>query len=298
MKKSSQKPSSNPTWRHIQQTNPKGKTTKVARKRSLETLFKAGLLIFLVAAILAGGLGVFYLAESKPAQPSQAEPGTVDLVFKTDGVLAERWFLNRFGEILKTEVRQIDVSGLKSLLEKEGQVSSATVTLTLPSRLTVQVNEREPILRVRVRDGEGQATILLVARDGTLYQGEGYPGETLRRLPGTTGLKVRRLPGGYEPIKGMDSIARILDYTKENLPTVYQNWQVVDLRDWNPERDYRPSLVRVGSSEIEEMVFSTSGIERQIERLASILNHTQEHHLGYPKFIDLSYGEEAVIRYN
>jgi hypothetical protein len=89
-----------------------------------------------------------------------------------------------------------------------------------------------------------------------------------------------------------------LEYTKVKLPSVYRHWKVVDLSDWDPEQDYRPSLVRIRSAHIEEIVFSTDSIEEQVTRLAGILEHTQRYQMGQPKFIDLSYGEEAVIRYN
>ena len=89
----------------------------------------------------------------------------------------------------------------------------------------------------------------------------------------------------------------LLDRAKEELPAVYRHWRVVDLGEWNPELDYRPSLVHISSTHIEEITFSTTGIDEQLYRLAEILQRIQRYQLGQPKLIDLSFREEAVIRY-
>lgn len=297
----SRKPKSPPSasWRDIQQGNKRKKTTtKVARQRRLVILFRAALGILLLAAIGTGILGIRYFYSVAEERLEQKAPMKAELVFKTDGVLSEDWFMARYGDVLQTEVRQIEVSTLKAELEKAGQVTTASVTVSLPSRLIVGIQEREPIMRLRISGGDGKPKVLLLARDGTLYEGSGYPSDTLRRLPGAAGLKVRRLAEGYAPIEGIDGVARLLDHAKESLPAVYRHWRIVDLSDWDPELDYRPSLVRIRSAHIEEIIFSTTAIEEQVERLAGILEHTQRYQMGQPRFIDLSYGEEAVIRYN
>jgi hypothetical protein len=149
-----------------------------------------------------------------------------------------------------------------------------------------------------VQGDSGQPRTLLVARDGTIYDGALYPVETLRRLPGVTGLRVRKEGDAYAPIPGLEPVAQLLDIAQAQLPALYRHWRVVDLGDWNPDIEYRPSLVKISSSHIDEIVFSTVGIEEQIKRLAGILQHIQRQQLKQPKSIDLSFGEEAVIRYN
>ena len=286
------------SWRDIQQGNRRKKTTtKVARQRRLVILFRAALGILLLAAIGTGILGIRYFSRMTEEPPEAKALMQAELVFKTDGVLGEDWFMARFGDVLRADVRQIEVGSVKANLEQEGQVSSATVTVSLPSRLIVGIQEREPILRLRISGEDGNPKVLLLARDGILYEGSGYPLDTLRRLPGAAGIKVRRMEQGYAPIEGIDAVARLLDYAKESLPAVYRHWRIIDLSDWDPELDYRPSLVRIRSTHIEEIIFSTTAIEEQVERLAGILEHTQRYQMGQPKFIDLSYGEEAVIRY-
>ncbi len=286
------------SWRDIQQGSSRGKkTTKVARQRHLVILLRSAWIALLVVAVGAGVVGIKYFARIAQEVPEPPGAASVKLDFRTDGVLTGDWFRQAFPDILRIEIRQVDVGKVKEQLEREGQVRLATVNVSLPSLLIVQVEEREPVLRLRVQDSGGKAQTLLVAKDGTIYQGSGYPVETLLRLPGVSGLKVRKNEDGYLPIPGLEPVVYLLDQAKEQLPAVYQHWRVVDLGDWNPEQDYRPSLVRISSTGINEIVFSTTGIDEQIYRLAEILQRIERYQLGQPKLIDLSFREEAVIRY-
>ncbi|HSH09868.1 MAG TPA: hypothetical protein VK995_05735 [Oceanipulchritudo sp.] len=286
------------SWRDIQQGNKGTKTTKVARKRHLVILFRGACVILLIMAIGAGVAGLKYFGKIAERIPEPPGPGVVQVTFQSNGVLTERWFRQSFPDLFTTDIRQVDVRLLKDQLEHDGQVSAATVNVSLPSHLIIQLEEREPIFRLRIQGPDGQPQTLLVGRDGTIYEGSLYPAETLLRLPGVSGLRVRKEGDGYMPIPGLEPVAHLLELAKEQLPAVYRHWRVVDLGDWNPDLEYRPSLVKITSSHIEEIVFSTVGIEEQIKRLAGILQHIQRHQLGQPKSIDLSFGEEAVIRYN
>lgn len=284
------------SWRNIQQANKRGKTTKVARQRSLKIFFRTALVLLLFLAIVTGAVAIYYLGGLGKDPAAASRGAMVDVEFESDGVLTEGWFRQSFDDTLRMDLRQVDVRQLKEQLEGYGQISTATVTLSLPSHIGVTLSEREPILRMRVRNEDGSSSTLLIARDGEIYRGALYPAETLRNLPGVAGLRVRKGEIGYEPVEGLDAVAFLLETAQQRLPALYRHWQVVDLSDWNPEVDYRPSLVRVKSQYIEEIIFSTYGIEDQIERLAGILQHIQRHQLALPKLIDLSFGEEAVIR--
>lgn len=286
------------SWRDLQQKNRRAGSSRVSRRRRLAALLKGSLVILLLVAIAAGGAGLYYLYQraDKPVPEAATHPA-MELDFKTDGVLTRDWFRDSFGQYLRADVRQIDVALLKSLLEEVGQVAGATVTVNLPSRLVVRINERVPILRVRVRGPDGEPMRLLIARDGTLYPGFGYPEETLLRLPGVAGLRVRQgADDRFLPVEGLEPVGRLLEAAKTLMPALYRHWQVVDLGDWDPGREYVPSLIRIRSAHIEEIVFAASGIEEQLHRLAEILEHSQRYQTGLPRSIDLSFEGEAVIR--
>lgn len=297
MKKNAKKTSPRTSWRNIQQGNRRGKkTTKVARDRHLKLIFKLSLTFLMIIGTVAGIAYIYYLLKTNEKTPAPLVAESVQLNFDSDGVLTGKWFRDKYPKILRTDVRSIDVGKLKNDLERLGQVSAAAVAVSLPSTLTVDLLEKEPILRVRIRDAGGNPLTLLVARDGTIYEGALYPLETLRNLPGVMGLRIQKDGDGYRPISGLEDVAALLDIAKARIPAVYRHWRVVDLSDWNPDETYRPSLVKVQSSGIEEIVFSTTGIDVQIEQLSGILQRIQRYQQPLPKSIDLSYGDKAVIR--
>jgi hypothetical protein len=287
-----------PSWRGIQQNSPRKVVGKVAQQRRLQFLMRTLLLLLVVMAILAGLIGARYFAKQlKRDAPVLIPESTVEVVFRTDGVLLPDWFRSQFQSWLQRDLRDIDVRDLKLALEGYGQVASALVKVELPSRLFVDVKERIPLLRVRVRGADGGSEMYLIGRDGTVYAGAGYPLETLKALPGVAGLRLRRIEDGFIPVVGIEEIAALLETAKEQLPAVYRHWRLVDLSDWTPDSPYRPSLIRVRSTHIREIVFGTQDFPGQIRRLASILETIQRQQIGQPVLIDLSYPEEAVIRY-
>ncbi len=286
------------SWRQIQQKNQRGKaTTKVAKQRRLIILLRGAFLVLLVVAIVTGIVAIRYFSGMVKDDAPLLVENVNQVDFSTDGVLTRNWFYSTFPEIVRTDIRDIDVHGLKERLGHKGQISEASVTVQLPSILKIHLQEREPILRMRLRDSHGQPMTLLVARDGHLYKGSNYPQDTLTRLPGVTGLRVRKTKDGYLPIKGLEQVAQLLDLAQEKLPAIYGHWRIVDLKDWNPEVDYRPSLIRVSSTHIEEIVFSTYSLSEQVQQLGGILQRIDRYQMGQPKSIDLSFGDEAVIRY-
>lgn len=298
MKRKKGRPSTGTSWRDIQQANRKSRqTSKAARKRQLKWLLRASLGILLLGALVSGGIGLAYLLSSTREAERKPVVSTNEVSFETDGVLDMPWFRERFPETFYTDVRELQVSDVKSQLEQVGQVASASVTVRLPSRLKIHIKERDPLLRVRVRGEGGEPRTYLLSRDGFIFEGHGYPLDTLRRLPGVAGLKLKRAREGFAPVAGISEVAHLLEHTRSVLPSVYRHWEVVDLRDWHPGEAFRASLVRIRSAHIRELVFSTRHIEEQVRRLAEILEHTQRYQLGQPTFIDLSIGDEAVIRY-
>jgi len=285
------------SWRDIQQRGSPLKATRAARSRRLQLLLRAGMAVLLAGAIAAGILGLRYFSQMAAARAPAQPAGPVQLAFRSDGVLTEAWLREQFPGPLQGDLRQIDVRQLKEQLEREGQVAAAVVRVALPALLHIELLEREPLLRMRVRGTDGRPVTLLLARDGTPYVGACYPAETIRRLPGVTGVRLRREGGRYARIEGLGAVAALLDQARQRMPALYRHWRLVDLGDWNPAERHRPQLVRVRGTHIEELVFSTEGVGEQLDRLGSILAHSERRQMGLPKFIDLSFGDEAIIRY-
>jgi len=286
------------SWRNIQQKQQRGKaTTRVAKHRRLIILLRGAFVVLLVVAIATGIVAIRYFGGMVKDKPRQSVVGITQIDFSADGVLTRDWFNAAFPEIVRTDIRDVNVQSLTDRLQSKGQVRRAQVTVQLPSILKIHLEEREPILRIRLKDSSGNPTTLLVSRDGHLYKGFNYPADTIARLPGVTGLSVKRTNYGYLPINGLEPVAELLDLAQQKLPAMYRHWRIVDLTEWNPELDYRPSLIRISSTHIDEIIFATHSLNEQIAQLGGILQRIDRYQMGQPKSIDLSFGDEAVIRW-
>lgn len=286
------------SWRNIQQKGNRGVGSKVVQRRRLLIIFRGFLALLLVALVVAVILAARYfgsVAFSRMAEANSLSP--LQLEFRSDGVLTADWLLSALPELRGQDVTEVDPYELRTAIEAHGQVASATVQVSLPRLLKVEVAERVPILRMRVRQPDGRPATLLIARDGTVYSGNGYPDDTLQRLPGVVGLKLQMEEGAFLPVAGMEEVAALVDEALARVPSFFRHWQIMDLSDWDPSGTSATSLIRVQSSSVEEIVFRSSEPGEQVSRLAAILDHVQRYQLGQPLSIDLSYGGEAVIRY-
>jgi hypothetical protein len=287
------------SWRDLSGKKTGGnKRTRVARLRRLQGLFKTGLAALILLGAVAILLGVFTFWQFKPQMGTTTAEAALQIDFQTDGVLTRDWLRREIPGLKGKALRELDVAELKATLLAVGQVADARVALQLPATLKVQVKERNPMLRVRVRSDKGEPQLLLIGRDGFLYEGFGYPKEMLLRLPGATGLRLRKGPDGYLPVRDIEQLAKLIELAQERLPVMFRYWRVFDLSDWRPEEVHRDPLVHVRSSHIERITFSLRDPAPQLERLREVMRQTQRYQLKQPRQIDLSLGEDVVVETN
>lgn len=286
------------SWRDIQQGGAGAQTTRVSRQRRLRLALRSITALLVIGLIITGMLTIRYMGERLPPVAAVQPAAQLELDFGTNGVLDEKWFRQNFANFLQTDIRAVNVHEVKAAVESFGQIAEATVSVSFPRLLRVQVNEREPVLRVRVRDVNGQPATLLIARDGHLYQGFNYPTESLRNLPGAAGLKLTRgADGSFLPISDISEVADLLDAARIRLPSVYRHWRIVHLQDWQSGGGLRRSLVHIESAQMARITFALFDIEEQLRRLELILDHAQRQQIGQPRSIDLSFATESVVRY-
>jgi hypothetical protein len=254
--------------------------------------------VLTVAALVAGVLAIRHFGNPRDGVVLPVSSSQLQLEFSTDGVLTESKLRQQLDSVLRQPLRSVDVHAVKEQLESSGQVAHAAVALDFPDRIQVRLQERTPLLRIRVRGEGGLPQELLIATDGHIYAGENYPEDARRAIPGATGLRLRRMVDGtYQPLEAVGQIAAFLETAQREIPAIARHWRVLDLSDWQPQGGYRASLIRIRSVHIEELVFSMDEPDRQMRRLAAILEHAQRYQLGQPVFIDLSFHNESVIRY-
>lgn len=286
------------SWRELAGPNRSKINSPQAKKRRRLKLFKLLFTVVVLAGVIAGSyLGVRYLQQAKdtltiktPSQPVQR------LLFNTDGVLPDKWVGGVINLRPGTSMMEVDIYALKQLLEAEGQVKSASVERVFPGDLKITLQEHTPVLRLAMEDKNGQRRVRIVARDGTVYEGTGYPKSMLQRLPYV--LPYRHADGSYFPLRGVDRVADLLDYARNNSPELLAKWQVVSLRHYSGELDLPGQVIEVRSGPVPRIIFSASAdYGKQLDRLKYILSYIRNRDNQSIERVDLSLHGSAAVQF-
>lgn len=277
------------SWREIRQSANRRVVTAHARKRMFRGAVRGLLLVVTIASIGAGvyfGInhwqqGIQKVNTVLPPQPLR------EIVLRTDGVLPKSWVEQVLALPENVEIMSIDIHQKKLLLEQHGQVKSAVIR-RLPDQLVIELQERQPVIRVATRDGKGKVVGLLVDRDGWVYAGIGYDRHELSDLPFLGGIGLQREGNGFRRLPGMDRVDDLLKTARKHSPHLYQSWKVVDCGE--------PPLLKVRSKEIREIVFGPGRYTEQLQWLDMIVESNRRQLLGMQDRVDLSLGNQVVVR--
>ncbi len=288
-----------PTWRAIRQKGVKRSSSVAARKRRWARLGRwSGIILLALLAVAGVGYAVYFSGQhfaSVDAMPKKSLLRQVD--FSSNGVLDRNWLERNHplpGDIAALD---FDVFAFKQKLEEFGQIEQAEVSISLPSTLIVRVREREPVLRARVRDPQGQVQVVLIATDGTVYAGEQYPAETLRRLPGLTGARMQWDRDGIRPVPGMDLVATLLRKARDLTPELYADWQLVSFERFSGDSNAPEALIYIKSGFIERIVFAPHSFEPQLRKLNEVVMIAKEQQSRGLRKVDLSFGDQAIVQH-
>ena len=270
----------------------------VARKRRFIRIGKvlgAMLLFALIVGGIAGGV-VALMQRETPIEVTTPSKPVERILFDTDGVLPDSWL----GSVIELRrgltLMEIDIHQMKRRLEAHGQVKSASVERVFPDALKIRVREREPVLRMRVAGAGGKPELRIVARDGTLYQGVGYPAASLRRMPYL--VPYRHADGRVQPMRGIERVAELLEVTRRTQPNFFRAWQIVSLKYYSGDPDLPGQVIQVQTSIVPRIIFGlNTDYAQQLDRLAVVLNYVQSRGNPALKRIDLSLRKSAAVQF-
>lgn len=269
-----------------------------ARKRRQTQLLKLMLGLFIMFVLIGAVVWsvVALKQREEPIQISTPSKPVERVLFDTDGVLPDRWL----GSVIELRrgmtLMEIDIHQMKQDLESSGQVASASVERDFPDALKIKVKERIPALRIRVAGADGQAVDRIVARDGTLYEGVGYPKATLSKLPFVVPYQYPE--GGIKPILGIETVAQLLDVTRRTQPDFYKTWQIVNLKHYTGDPELPGQIIEVKTSMVPRIIFgANSDFAQQLDRLGVIMNYVQSRGNPAVKRIDLSLQGSAAVQF-
>ena len=219
------------SWREIpQQVKPRA-MSREGRRRVVWSAVKTVTAILVAGALAWAGVQIAAMLRGnakKIAEAGEAQP-VKEIVLATDGVLDQRWLVRTLALPKGVTLMQLDLYQLRARLTASGQVRAATLTRTFPATLTVTLMENSPVARVMAQEGGEPPRMLLVARDGTVFAGEGFDPAMIQTLPWLDGVTLARRGNGFAPIAGMEKAADLLGKAKLETEHLYQTWQVVSL---------------------------------------------------------------------
>lgn len=287
------------SWRSLRQTGRHRVVSEEAKGRRWRGLLKVAGVLLGSAAL--GAAGLWFVGFSDRKGPSAVglprdEEGFEVLYFETDGVLTRQWLWEQLPFGKGVPLMEIDIVALDAALERVGQVRSATVRRVFPSALQVSLQERCPVLRIRVADQKGQTHEWLIAEDGEVFEGEGYPRATLERLPYLGGVHLKREGTRYVPLEGVPVVAHLLAEACERVPEFYKGWRVVLLDDFQGRSEVQWASIRVRTDNMGELIFRTNDFAQQLQRLRTLVANIPPDQLGRVERIDLTLHNKAAVR--
>jgi cell division septal protein FtsQ len=273
------------------------RSPQARKRRQMQILKLFG--IFLLFLALVGGVAwgvVAFMQREAPLHISTPSKPIEHVIFDTDGVLPDRWLGTVIELRRETTLMEVDIHAIKQALEAHGQVKSATVERQFPDALKIQIQEHEPVLRMRVMGVNERPEDRIVSREGTIYKGVGYPEGTLRKLPFV--VPYRHIEGGFKPLRGIDRVAELLEVTRRTQPNFYRTWQLVSLEHYSGQLDMPGEVIEVRTSLVPRVIFGlNTDFAQQLDRLGVILQYVQSRGNPAIKRIDLSLQGSAAVQF-
>jgi hypothetical protein len=261
------------SWRNIRQEVKPLAMSRKGRRRRLAGWAKLGAFAVLIAG---SGWGIYELAHSwltdRAGLVTAVHSEKVkDVVVITDGVLTRDWVNGVLALPKPASLMALDLAALRDRLLVPGQVRTAVLTRNFPDTLVVTLNERNPVARIQAMDAAGATKVLLVAKDGVIYDGVNYDKTLLASLPWLDGVRLVKAGTGFAPIEGMADVSALLSMAQLNAPHLYREWLIVSLARL-AERDE----IVVKAQDVPEIVFSRKrDFFKQIAQLSYVVDETK-----------------------
>lgn len=272
-------------------------STQARKRRQVQMLKLLGVFTVFVSIVAAITWGVIaFKKRQEPIQIATPSKPVETIIFDTDGVLPSRWLGTVIELRRDTNMMEVDIYLMKQQLEAHGQVKTASIERQFPSALKIEIKEHEPVLRMRVMGADGQPETRIVSRAGTVYKGVGYPAATLGSLPFV--LPYRHPETGFQPLRGIERVAELLEDTRRTQPNFYKTWQLVSLEHYSGDPEMPGEVIEVRTTMVPRIIFGlNTDFAQQLDRLGVVLQYVQSRGNPALKRIDLSLQGSAAVQF-
>lgn len=261
------------SWRDIHQDIASRSMSGEGRKRLAFATLKTIGIIAIVCTSLWGGYELFLLWQHDPVTlkaPVKNSP-VREIVLQSDGPLDHAWVARTLDLPKGIDLMELDLYALRERLLAHPQVRTAVLARKFPDKLSVVLEERMPVARVRVPSSDGALADYLVSRDGFVFPGINFASDRTDLLPYLDGLKLKRAGKGFAPVEGMETVSDLLSTARANAFDLYSRWRIVSLA-----RLAVDGVLVVKSADIPEITFGTrDDFLKQLAQLDLIIDRTR-----------------------
>ncbi len=218
------------SWRTIRQEVSSPAMSRRGRRRQLWAWAKLGTVGATLGIAVWGGVSLYHSWSTDRAALANAvhsEP-VKEMAVISDGVLDQKWAISALALPKGASLMALDLPALRDKLLGFGQIRVAVLTRSFPDTLVISLLERTPVARVQASD-DGGTKQLLVAKDGTVYEGMNYDKTLLGSLPWLDGVRLVKNGKDFAPIDGMADVSALLTTAQLQAPHLYRGWTVVSL---------------------------------------------------------------------
>lgn len=265
------------------------------RRRLAFSVLKTTVFVVTVAALSWGGYQVISTLQEGPGRNKVSVPAAPvkDVVLVTDGVLDHAWVVRALALPKGAPLLSLDLFALRARLIATGQVQSASLTRNFPATLMVTLSERMPVARLQLQDQAEERRTLFVARDGVVFEAQGFDPKMVETLPWLAGMKLTRQGNAFLPIAGMEHVAELLAKTKLEAEHLYAGWKVVSLARLAADGE-----IEVGTKDGLKIIFGTrEDFFRQLANLDAILDAVRARPEKAPRTINLAVGGQVPVTF-
>lgn len=265
------------SWKRIPQKagRSSNSTAKVSMGRRLMQLMRfAGITAAVSVGLFAVGVGGYFLyTVVMSPKPCATGDHLVELEVTSNGVLPDHWIEYRLKLDPEAGLMQFDLKELSARLESIPQIRTAEVQRVFPNTLKVDVKERYPIFRMKVKDANGDARLLLVDSEGYVFENVRFPKTFVSSLPYLAGVELRQGESGYKPLDCMGPLVSLLKTAREKHPDLCRDWAVVHADQLIMARSFVEGYIRIQTKDVPEILFAPENYARQLENLEYILDN-------------------------
>ena len=240
------------SWRTIRQEVSSPAMSRRGRRRQRWAWFKVTALGLSAGLVIWGGAVLFHSWSTDRAALANAvhsEP-VKEIAVITDGVLTQQWAAGALALPKGASLMALDLPALHDKLLTFGQIRGAVLTRRFPDTLEISLQERTPVVRLQASDGL-LTRQLLVAKDGTVYEGLNYDKAMIATLPWLDGVRLVKAGKDFVRLDGMADVSALLTTAQLQAPHLYRGWTVVSLA-----RLAEADEIIVKAQEVPKIVFS------------------------------------------